>query len=88
MRTIWLVGASEGIGRALAQELSKSPNHSLILSARNHDRLRDLAQGLRTQPRLIEMDVCDEKSVARAWNMIKAESQIPHTIIYCAGYCF
>ncbi|MGV6839669.1 MAG: SDR family NAD(P)-dependent oxidoreductase [Planktomarina sp.] len=41
----WIVGASEGLGRALAQQLSAEGAH-LILTARNEERLQDLAKTL------------------------------------------
>jgi short-subunit dehydrogenase len=86
MKTIWLVGASEGIGRALATELAKDKNNSLILSARNKERLEELAQDLEKTPLLIEMDVGNKGSIAKAWNEIKKASISIDTIIYCAGY--
>jgi len=86
MKTIWLVGASEGIGRALAIELAKDKNNFLILSARNKERLEDLSQVLETKPLLIEMDVGNKESIAKAWGEIQKESISIDTIIYCAGY--
>jgi short-subunit dehydrogenase len=86
MKTIWLVGASEGIGRALAIELAKEKNNSLILSARNKERLGELAQDLEKKPLLIEMDVGNKESIAKAWSEIQKESFSIDTIIYCAGY--
>ena len=44
-KTYWLVGASEGLGRALALALSKA-GAEVIVSARNAERLQDLVDEL------------------------------------------
>ena len=44
-KTYWIVGASEGLGRALAQALAVQGAH-LILSARNADRLDEICAAL------------------------------------------
>ena len=50
-KTYWIVGASEGLGRSLAQEMNQL-GARLILSARNSDRLAELA-GSFTQARAL-----------------------------------
>ena len=44
-KTYWIIGASEGLGRALAEALSRQGAH-LILSARNADRLAEICAAL------------------------------------------
>ena len=44
-KTYWIVGASEGLGRALALQLAKV-GAQVIISARNEERLVELAEGL------------------------------------------
>jgi short-subunit dehydrogenase len=61
----WLVGASEGLGAALARRMS-AEGAELILSARTEERLRALADGLPGRTRVIAMDVTDDDSVAKA----------------------
>ena len=61
----WLVGASEGLGRALAQKLSAAGCH-LVLSARSEDRLKDLADSLPGQCTVAPCDISDDASVAEA----------------------
>lgn len=56
----WLVGASEGLGRALAQAMA-ARGARLVLSARNADRLADLAASL---PGTHEVQACDVASAA------------------------
>lgn len=62
----WLVGASEGLGRALAFKMSRA-GAELILSARSGDRLRDLAADLPGRARVVAMDISDRDSVRAAW---------------------
>lgn len=54
----WLVGASEGLGEALAQRMSRA-GVELILSARSEDRLRALADTLPTRAEVAPVDVTD-----------------------------
>ena len=61
----WLVGASEGLGRALAHKLSRAGAH-LILSARSEDRLDALAAELPGPCEIVPCDVADDAEVARA----------------------
>jgi short-subunit dehydrogenase len=64
-KTYWLVGASEGLGRALALKLSKA-GCTLVLSARSEDSLQTLASSLPGKVRIIPCDVSDRDSVLRA----------------------
>lgn len=66
-KTYWLVGASEGLGRALAQEMDAA-GARLILSARSEDRLADLARSLNGPAEVLPMDITDLDSVATAWD--------------------
>lgn len=63
-RRYWLVGASEGLGRALAQRMAAA-GAELVLSARNADRLADLAREL-PGARPVPVDVADLASVTAA----------------------
>lgn len=60
----WLVGASEGLGRALAKSLD-ARGASLVLSARSEDRLKDLSAECR-DARVVPVDVTDPESVSNA----------------------
>ena len=64
-KTYWLVGASEGLGQALARRMSKAGTH-LVLSARNEDALKALAADLPGRSMVLPMDVTDPESVAAA----------------------
>ena len=61
----WLVGASQGLGRAVAHELSKT-GAELILSARDADALRQLADELPGKATVVPIDVADAGNVAVA----------------------
>ena len=61
----WLIGASEGLGAALAHELSAA-GADLILSARNEEALHALAESLPGHAEVVPIDVRDMASVERA----------------------
>ena len=61
----WIVGASAGLGKAVAQELSKT-GASLILSARSESDLTALAAELPGPTEVVPMDVSSDESVAQA----------------------
>ena len=61
----WLVGASEGLGRALAMKMSRA-GAELVLSARSGDRLRELAAELPGRTQVVPMDIADRDSVEEA----------------------
>lgn len=64
-KTYWLVGASEGLGLALAQKLSAAGAH-LILSARRAEALQKAAASLPGPATILPMDVSDTNSVTAA----------------------
>lgn len=78
-RRWWVVGASEGLGSAIARKLD-AEGASLILSARSEDKLRKIAAGLR-DARAVLVDVTEPESVRRA----VAEAGGVDGLIYCVG---
>lgn len=64
-KTYWLIGASEGLGAALAKQLSKA-GVRVILSARSEDALTRLANGLPGPSRVLPVDVTDTTALRRA----------------------
>lgn len=61
----WLVGASEGLGRALAQRMSAAGTE-LFLSARTAEALQSLADELPGKAHVVTVDVADSASVREA----------------------
>ncbi len=78
-KTYWIIGASEGLGRVLAEKLSREGAH-LILSARNVGRLTEICNTL-PNARAIQMDVTDLDTVRRA----VAEAGAVDALVYNAG---
>ncbi len=79
-KTFWIVGASAGIGEALARELSAA-GAELILSARDEAALQDLREGLPGPARILPLDVQDGAAVREA----AKEAGAAHGLIYLAG---
>src|SRR6056297_3331847 len=79
-KTYWIVGASEGLGRAVAEALSRL-GVSLVVSARSGDRLDELVEALPGRARAVEIDVTDQKSVEAA----AAEAGEIDGMVYLAG---
>ena len=75
----WIIGASEGLGRALAMMLD-ARGARLVISARSRDRLEDLAKTL-SDPLVVPMDVTEKASVAQAASEV---GQVDG-VIYCVG---
>ncbi len=58
----WLIGASEGLGRALAMQMSRAGAH-VILSSRDGDRLESLVADLPGSAAAVPVDVTDLAAV-------------------------
>ena len=78
-KTYWLIGASEGLGRALAKRLDEE-GARVILSARNAGRLEQLGRQLKNA-RVIPMDATDTDSVRKATESVGSMDGV----IYNAG---
>lgn len=76
----WLIGASEGLGAALARKLN-SAGVEVIVSARNEDRLRELVAELPGKASYVTVDVSDRASVESA----AAEIGQIDGMVYLAG---
>ncbi len=84
-KTIWLVGASEGIGEQLAHQLALH-GARLIVSARNIKKLEGLLPRLEGEGHAaVALDVTREESVQAAWKKITQKRMVPDIFIYNAG---
>ncbi|ASP38670.1 short-chain dehydrogenase [Bacterioplanes sanyensis] len=83
-QTIWLTGASSGIGEALAKALQPLCKH-LYVSARSEDKLADLANA-HSNVTALAVDVTDPESVRNAAEFIQNHGGLD-TVIANAGTC-
>ena len=84
---IWLIGASSGIGRALAQALAER-GARLILSARRADQLAQVTEQLPgSGHQALALDIADFAALARAAEQIQADAyQLDRIICLAAIY--
>ncbi len=76
----WLVGASEGLGRALAHEMSAA-GVEVVVSARNQERLDELVRELPNPAQAVAVDVSDREAVEAAADAIGPVDGV----VYLAG---
>ncbi len=83
-RTVWLVGASSGIGQALAHQLHWA-GARVIVSARQADLLQDFVDahpGSVAKP----LDVLDANALQQACKSIVRSHGALALVLYCVGY--
>lgn len=76
----WMIGASDGLGAALAHKLSAA-GAKLVLSSRSEDKLKEVADSLPGRAHVVTVDVSDLNSVRRAAEQV---GQIDG-LVYTAG---
>ncbi len=81
-RRVWIVGASSGIGAALADELVRRGAH-VAFSARRADRLAEVA-GDRMTP--VPLDVTDTAAVADAAQTVRSTLGGLDVVVWSAGH--
>ncbi len=83
--TIWVTGASSGIGKQLAINLAKGGNH-VIVTARNVEALNELA---RHYPgiQVLDVDISDSGSVELMANKLRTFTPVIDRVILNAGVC-
>lgn len=84
--TIWIIGASSGIGKALAIELADQ-GAQLLLSARTEEKLEDLKKIVGDHHRIYPLDVSDAGQVKRTVEAIKASTPtLDRVLLFAAIY--
>lgn len=82
-RTVWLVGASSGIGRATASMLH-AQGAKVVVSARSTDAL-DTFVDAHAGARALPLDVTDATAVRAAASDLAAQGALD-CVVYCAGH--
>ncbi|NQD36865.1 SDR family NAD(P)-dependent oxidoreductase [Permianibacter sp. IMCC34836] len=85
-RRIWVIGASTGIGHALARQLL-SEGHHVALSARRTAALGELAAEFPDQELVVPCDVTRKDDISAAVRRIGQHFGGLDTVIYNAGSC-
>ncbi len=83
-KTIMIVGASGGIGKAIADTLSRE-NADLILVGRRKDYLEEMCGNMSCHVRVIKCDVTDYSSVANLFEEIREKEIKLSGLVYCCG---
>lgn len=81
-RTVWLVGASSGIGAATAQRLADR-GARVAISARREDELEQVSAGRMTT---VPLDVTSLEACRTAYATVRDAMSVPDLVLYCAGY--
>ena len=86
--TVWITGASSGIGAALARRLAAG-GHRVAATARRGGVLEEIRNGLPPEARErflpLPADVTDDASLAAAYGMLKAAWGVPDLVLANAG---
>ncbi|AJQ95022.1 SDR family NAD(P)-dependent oxidoreductase [Gynuella sunshinyii] len=83
-QTIWIIGASSGIGAALADKLARS-GATLILSARRAERLEQLRQSLPGDHHVVQMDISRIEDVHQATKTVLEITDKLDRVVVMAG---
>lgn len=85
-KCIWIIGASSGIGRALALEVA-AQGALLALSARSEDKLRELNAELGGGHYIFPLDICDADAVVKTAQEVNAVFPVlASVVLMAAGY--
>jgi len=85
-RTIWITGASSGIGRTLAERLVDGDN-TLIVTARSGEKLERLRQLAPDRIKVVTADIANPECVPALTADLAAAAEAVDTVILNAGTC-
>lgn len=85
-KTIWITGASSGIGYELASELAKARNF-VYLSARSKEKLQALKLRYPDNVYVLPLDVVDPASLVKAEKDLQEHTDHLDLVVLCAGTC-
>ncbi len=83
-KNYWIIGASSGIGKALAFELDKQ-GYNLILSARRKKLLEDINNQLSRSHNILELDISNIDSIQSSIQKIELTYDNLDSVIFMAG---
>lgn len=83
-KTIWIIGASSGIGEALARELA-SRDAKLVLSARRESELRKLSRIIGGDHIVHPLDISDANAAKEVMSDIQKSGQTLDSVIFLAA---
>ncbi len=85
-KTVWITGASSGIGHDLARALAKARNF-VYVSARSEKKLNALRDAYPQNIFVVPLDVGDLESFKEAEKQLKGHTDHIDCLIACAGTC-
>ncbi|WKD48597.1 SDR family NAD(P)-dependent oxidoreductase [Microbulbifer spongiae] len=85
-KTLWVTGASSGIGRALSLRLARHDN-IVIASGRRYEALAELQKLCPERIRVLDCDVADDDAMAAVPERLEALTGHLDMVVACAGTC-
>lgn len=83
---IWIVGASSGIGRALAEALVREGSF-VFVTARDETKLQQLQQLYPSRIGILSGDITDADSLSHIRRSLYERTDVLDVLIQCAGIC-
>lgn len=86
IRSLWVVGASSGIGRALVRQFD-APGRTIFVSARDGVALEELREELAARVVVLPLDIVDSEAVKKAAAVIDEHTAGLDLVVINAGTC-